>query len=136
MYLLDTNVISELRKPQADVNVVSWARNIPAPRMFISVITLMELETGVLRVERRDPAQGKVMRSWLKRHVVPTFDTRILPVDAAVAIRCANLHVPDRASESDFLIAATALVHGLTVVTHNTGDFKSSGVGLINPWEQ
>ncbi|BBP69912.1 twitching motility protein PilT [Pseudomonas sp. Seg1] len=135
MYLLDTNVISELRKPQADANVVAWAKSTSAPSMFISVITLMELETGVLRIERRDPDQGKVLRRWLKRHVVPAFDTRILPIDVAVAVRCASLHVPDRASESDALIAATALVHGLTVVTRNIGDFQNSGVALINPWD-
>lgn len=134
MYLLDTNVISELRKPKADANVVAWAKSVIAPRLFISVITLKELETGVLRMERRDPAQGKVLRTWLKRHVMPAFDARILPVDAAVALRCANLHVPDQANESDALIAATALVHGLTVVTRNINDFKSSGVAVINPW--
>ncbi|KAE9641414.1 type II toxin-antitoxin system VapC family toxin [Pseudomonas sp. PB106] len=136
MYLLDTHVISELRKPQADKNVVAWARTVIAPRMFISAITLKELETGVLRMERRDPVQGKVLRSWLKRHVMPAFDARILPVDAAVALRCAGLHVPDRANESDSLIAATALVHGLTVVTRNIADFQASGVALLNPWEE
>ena len=136
MYLLDTNVISELRKPQADANVVAWAKSVTAPRMFISVVTLKELETGVLRMERREPAQGKVLRTWLKRHVMPAFDARILPVDAAVALRCAHLQVPDQANESDALIAATALVHGLTVVTRNVSDFKSSGVALINPWEE
>lgn len=134
MYLLDTHVISELRKPQADANVVAWAKSILAPRLFISAITLKELETGVLRMERRDPAQGSVLRTWLKRHVMPAFDGRILAVDAAVALRCARLHVPDQANESDALIAATALVHGLTVVTRNIDDFKSSGVELINPW--
>ncbi|MBK5355030.1 type II toxin-antitoxin system VapC family toxin [Pseudomonas sp. TH41] len=134
MFLLDTNVISELRKPQADANVVAWAQGVIAPRMFISAITLKELETGVLRIERRDPAQGKVLRTWLKRHVMPAFDGRILPIDAAVALRCAGLHVPDRVNEADSLIAATALVHGLTVVTRNISDFQSSGVALINPW--
>lgn len=136
MYLLDTNVISELRKPQADANVVAWARSILASRMFISAITLKELETGVLRMERRDPAQGKILRTWLKRHVMPAFDARILPVDAAVALRCAHLHVPDQGNESDALIAATALVHGLTVVTRNVNDFRPSGVALINPWDE
>ena len=136
MYLLDTNVISELRKPQADKNVVAWAKTVAAPRLYISAITLKELETGVLQMERRDPAQGKVLRTWLKRHVMPAFDARILPIDAAVAFRCASLHVPDRANEGDALIAATALVHGLTVVTRNVADFQSSGVKLINPWDQ
>ena len=136
MYLLDTNVISELRKPQADAKVVAWAKSVIAPRMFISAITLKELGTGVLRIERRDPVQGKVLRTWLKRHVMPAFDARILPVDAAVALRCAQLHVPDQANESDALIAATALVHGLTVVTRNVCDFRSSGVPLLNPWNE
>ncbi|MHA3738961.1 PIN domain-containing protein [Pseudomonas sp. Eth.TT006] len=136
MYLLDTNVISELRKPQADSNVVSWANSVSAPRLYISAITLKELETGVLRMERRDPAQGKLLRSWLIRHVMPAFEARILPVDAAVALRCASLHVPDQANESDALIAATALVHGLTVVTRNVSDFQASGVALINPWDR
>ncbi|NNA66311.1 type II toxin-antitoxin system VapC family toxin [Pseudomonas gessardii] len=136
MYLLDTNVISELRKPQADKNVVAWAKTVAAPRLYISAITLKELETGVLRLERRDPAQGKVLRTWLKRHVMPAFDARILPIDAAVALRCASLHVPDRTNESDALIAATALVHGLTVVTRNVADFQGSGVTLINPWDE
>lgn len=135
MYLLDTNVISELRKPKADKNVVAWANTVIAPRLFVSAITLKELETGVLRMERRDPVQGKVLRTWLKHHVMPAFDARILPVDAAVALRCASLHVPDNANESDALIAATALVHGLTVVTRNVADFASCGVALINPWE-
>ncbi|NMX32407.1 type II toxin-antitoxin system VapC family toxin [Pseudomonas sp. WS 5413] len=136
MYLLDTNVISELRKPQADKNVVAWAKTVAAPRLYISAITLKELETGVMRMERRAPAQGKVLRTWLKRHVMPAFDARILPIDAAVALRCASLHVPDRANEGDALIAATALVHGLTVVTRNVADFQSSGVKLINPWDE
>ncbi|MGZ0713948.1 PIN domain-containing protein [Pseudomonas palleroniana] len=136
MYLLDTHVISELRKPQADAKVVAWAKSVIAPRMFISAITLKELETGVLRLERRDPVQGKVLRTWLKKHVMPAFDARILPVDAAVALRCAQLHVPDQANESDALIAATALVHGLTVVTRNVCDFQSSGVPLLNPWNE
>ena len=136
MYLLTAGVISELRKPKADANVVAWARSVIAPRMFVSVVTLKELEIAVLRMERRDPAQGEVLRTWLKRHVMPAFDARILPVDAAVALRCAHLHVPDQANESDALIAATALVHGLTVVTRNVSDFKSSGVAVINPWDE
>jgi toxin FitB len=136
MYLLTASVISELRKPKADANVVAWARSVIAPRMFVSVVTLKELEIAVLRMERRDPVQGKVLRTWLKRHVMPAFDARILPVDAAVALRCAHLHVPDQANESDALIAATALVHGLTVVTRNVSDFKASGVTVINPWDE
>lgn len=134
MYLLDTNVVSELRKAQADENVVAWARSVTAPSLFLSAITVLELETGILRTERRDPAQGGLLRSWLDNHVMPAFAGRILAVDNAVALRCARLHVPDRSNECDALIAATALVHGLTVVTRNVADFQSSGVRLINPW--
>jgi predicted nucleic acid-binding protein len=134
MFLLDTNVVSELRKAQADNNVVAWARSVAAPSLFLSAITVLELETGILRIERRDPAQGGLLRSWLDNHVMPAFAGRILAVDSAVALRCARLHVPDRSNECDALIAATALVHGLTVVTRNVADFQSSGVRLINPW--
>ncbi|CAN1600071.1 PIN domain-containing protein [Pseudomonas mediterranea] len=135
MYLLDTNVISELRKPQADRNVQAWARSVAAPSLYVSAITVLELETGVLRFERKDPSQGSRLRTWLDNHVLPAFAGRILAVDRAVALRCARLHVPDRSNECDALIAATALIHGLTVVTRNVADFEASGVTLLNPWE-
>ncbi|MFJ2487829.1 type II toxin-antitoxin system VapC family toxin [Pseudomonas sp. NPDC087639] len=134
MFLLDTNVISELRKPQADKQVVAWANSIPAANLYLSAMTVLELETGILRIERRAPPQGGLLRNWLERHVKPAFSGRILSVDSAVATRCAQLHVPDRSNECDALIAATALVHGLTVVTRNVADFEMSGVHLINPW--
>ncbi|WP_411386931.1 type II toxin-antitoxin system VapC family toxin [Pseudomonas sp. MPB03] len=134
MFLLDTNVISELRKSQADKNVQAWARSVPAPSLYVSAITVLELETGVLRFERKDPTQGSRLRAWLDDHVLPAFAGRILAVDRAVALRCARLHVPDRSNECDALIAATALVHGLTVVTRNVSDFQSCGVALLNPW--
>ncbi|ROM76930.1 VapC toxin family PIN domain ribonuclease [Pseudomonas brassicacearum] len=134
MFLLDTHVISELRKPQADRNVQAWARSVPAPSLYVSAITVLELETGVLRFERKDPAQGSRLREWLDNHVMPAFAGRILTIDRAVALRCARLHVPDRCNECDALIAATALVHGLTVVTRNVNDFQGSGVALLNPW--
>jgi hypothetical protein len=137
MYLLDTNVVSELRKARsgkADVNVCTWAAGIPAADMFLSVISVLELETGVLLIERRDPTQGAVLRAWLDDHVLPAFAERILPVDVAVAQRCARLHVPAPSAERDALIAATALVHGLTVVTRNIADFQAAGVRLLNPW--
>ena len=138
MFLLDTNVISELRKAKsgkADNNVVAWANSVSAARLFISVITILELETGVLLLERRDPDQGAVLRSWLSAHVLPAFFGRILAVDTAVAQRCARLHVPDPRSDRDAIIAATALVHGMTVVTRNTDDFELTGVEVLNPWE-
>ncbi|WP_426578539.1 type II toxin-antitoxin system VapC family toxin [Xenorhabdus stockiae] len=138
MYVLDTNVVSELRKiraGKADPNVVAWAENVDATALFVSAITIMELELGILLIERKDATQGAILRAWLEQHVLPEFSERTLPVDTAVAQRCARLHVPDRCSERDALIAATALVHGMTVVTRNVADFQSSGVTILNPWE-
>ena len=139
MYLLDTNVVSELRKARsrkADANVTEWAAGIPPLSLFLSSITILELETGVLLLERRDPAQGGVLRIWLDNHVLPAFAGRILVIDTAVAQRCARLHVPDRRSDRDSLIAATALTHGLTVVTRNIADFAPTGVPIIDPWQR
>ena len=138
MYLLDTNVIAELRKatsPKVDHKVLGWATSVSTASLFLSVITVLELETGTLLVERRDPTQGAVLRSWLNTHVLPAFSDRILPVDTPVAQRCARLHVPDPRSDRDALIAATALVHGMTVVTRNIKDFAPTGVELLNPWK-
>ncbi|WP_222941858.1 type II toxin-antitoxin system VapC family toxin [Xenorhabdus indica] len=138
MYVLDTNVVSELRKiraGKADPNVAAWAENVDAADLFVSAITIMELELGILLIERKDAAQGVILRAWLEQHVLPEFSERTLPVDTAVAQRCARLHVPDRCSERDALIAATALVHGMTVVTRNVADFQSTGVTILNPWE-
>ncbi|WP_207227090.1 type II toxin-antitoxin system VapC family toxin [Advenella incenata] len=138
MFLLDTNVISELRKVRlgrADKNVAQWADSVDAIDLYLSAITIQELELGVLLVERREPTQGAIFRTWLENHVLPAFSGRILPVDIAVAQRCALLHVPDPRPAMDSLIAATALVHGLTLVTRNVADFQSSGVVMLNPWE-
>lgn len=135
MFLLDTNVISELRRPQrADRNVLAWADKIPAASFFLSVITILEIELGTLQVARKDVAQGTILRSWIDEQILPRFEGRILAVDTAVAQRCARLHVPDPRAERDALIAATALVHGLTVVTRNVTDFEASGVALFDPW--
>ena len=136
MYLLDTNVVSELRKAKSGKiapTVLTWVNRVPAASLFLSVIAILELETGVLLVERRDPKQGLVLRSWLDDHVLPAFSERILSV--AVAQCCARLHVPDPRSDRDVLLAATALVHGMTVVTRNADDFSSSGVEILNPGE-
>ncbi|WP_284618949.1 type II toxin-antitoxin system VapC family toxin [Aquabacterium humicola] len=135
MILLDTNVVSELRRPaRADRHVLAWAQAAAAAQFHLSVITVLELELGILRVQRRDAAQGEVLRAWLDGQVLPQFEGRILPIDTAVALRCARLHVPDPRAERDALIAATALVHGMTVATRNQADFAPTGVPTINPW--
>jgi predicted nucleic acid-binding protein len=136
-YLLDTNVVSELRKAKsgkANPTIAAWATRVPAGSLYLSVITVLELEMGVLQIERRDPKQGAVMRAWLDEHVLPAFAGRVLPIDTSIAQQCARLHVPNRLSERDSMIAATALVHRMTVVTRNVADFKASGVPIINPW--
>lgn len=137
MYLLDTNVVSELRKirlGKADGHVAAWADSMDATELYLSVITIQELEIGVLLAERRDPLQGAIFRAWLNSHVLPAFTGRVLAVDTAVALRSARLHVPDPRPVRDGLIAATALVHGMTVVTRNVADFKPTGVRTLNPW--
>lgn len=137
MYLLDTNVVSELRKirlGKADGHVAAWADSIDATDLYLSVITIQELEIGVLLAERRDPSQGAIFRVWLNSHVLPAFAGRVLAVDTAVALRSARLHVPDPRPVHDGLIAATALVHGMTVVTRNVADFEPTGVQTLNPW--
>jgi predicted nucleic acid-binding protein len=138
MFLLDTNVLSELRKAgdgKADANVIAWISSVDAAALYLSSMTLLEVELGILRIERRDAAQGARLRIWMTHHVLPEFLDRILPVDAAVALRCAALHVPDPRSDRDALIAATALVHGMTVVTRNVADFEATGVPILNPWD-
>jgi toxin FitB len=136
MFLLDTNVISELRRPaRADRNVVKWARTIPAASFFLSVISILEIELGAQLSARKDAAQGAVLRAWIDDQILPHFEGRILAIDTPVAQRCARLHVPDRRAERDALMAATAMVHGLTVVTRNVADFEPVGVALLNPWQ-
>jgi toxin FitB len=136
MFLLDTNVISELRRPdKADRNVAGWASTFPAASFFISAISILEIELGALLIARKDAAQGELLRGWIDHQILAQFEGRVVAVDTAVAQRCAQLHVPNPRAERDALIAATALVHGLTVVTRNLTDFESTGVALINPWK-
>jgi predicted nucleic acid-binding protein len=137
MLLLDTNVVSELRKVRlgkADKQVARWADSVEASDLHLSVIAIQELEIGVLLVERRDPAQGSILRTWLNGHVLPAFHGRIVDVDIAIAQRSARLNVPEPRPVRDGLIAATALVHGMTVVTRNVADFAPTGVAVLNPW--
>lgn len=136
MFLLDTNVLSELRRrARVHPRVGVWADSVLPTDLFLSAITILEIEAGMLSVRRRDPAQGKVLAEWIDGRVLPAFEGRILPVDTSVARRCAHLHVPDPRAERDALIAATALVHRLTVATRNVADFQSMGVPLFNPWD-
>ena len=137
MFILDTNVVSELRKVRvgkADEHVARWADSADAADLYLSVITIQELEIGVLLAERRDPAQGAIFRAWLNNHVLPAFAGRVLPIDVAVAQRSARLHVPDPRPVRDGLIAATALVHDMIVVTRNVADFEPTGARILNPW--
>jgi predicted nucleic acid-binding protein len=114
--------------------VLAWASTQPIAAQFISAITVLELEMGVLQKERKDAVQGAVLRQWLDGIVLPQFSGRILALDHIVALKCARLHVPDPRAERDALIAATALVHGMTVVTRNVEDFAGTGVSIFNPW--
>jgi predicted nucleic acid-binding protein len=137
MYLLDTNAVSELRRPPRDSPSMNFARWISGMRMddlYLSAVTLEELKIGVLRMERRDPRQGAALRLWINKHVLPAFEGRILPLDQRVAFEAARLHVPNPIAIRDGYIAATALVHDMSVVTRNVGHFEASGVRLLNPW--
>ena len=138
MFLLDTNVVSELRKVRggkANPGVATWAEQVPSSVLFISAVTIHELEHGVLLMERSDPNQGALLRAWLDQSVTAAFKSRVLVVDERVARRAAALHVPDPAPFRDALIGATALVHDMTVVTRNVKDFERfDGLDVLNPW--
>ena len=139
MYVLDTNVVSELRKARSgriDQHVLAWSASVPVRSLFLSVVTILELEQGVLSVSRRDPTQGQRLGLWLQRDVLEAFSQRILAVDTKVAVRGARLHVPDPRPERDALIAATALIHGMTVVTRNVADFLPTGARTLDPWSR
>lgn len=138
MFVLDTDVVSELRKVEAgkgDRKVAAWSAQVTARETFLAAITIHELELGIELLERKDKRQGAILRAWMDTRVLPEFDGRILPVDVAVALRCAKLHVPNPRPMRDALIAATALVHRMTVVTRNVRDFEPMGVEVLNPWE-
>jgi len=135
MFLLDTNVLSELRRPdKANPGLIAWAKSTVPAVLFISAITLFEIESGAAQATRKDAIKGKVLRTWIETHVMPAFRGRIIAVDAVVAQRCAVLHAPDPRPQRDSLIAATALVHRMTVITRNARDFEPMGVQLLNPW--
>ena len=135
MYLFDTNVISELRRPaSADPNVLRWASGVEEDRIRLSVVTIQEIDLGVQRLARRDTRQAAMLAEWFERDVLDRHRDRILPIDIRIARRMASLHVPVSRPAMDALLAATALVHGLTLATRNERDFVGTGVDLINPW--
>lgn len=134
MYLLDTNVVSELRKRRGDPGVKQWVAEQSAADLAISVVTVIEIETGILRKGRTDPEQARILARWFEQNVLTGFADRILPLDLAAARRIASLHVPDQAPQHDALIAGTALTRALTVVTRNTRDFERAGVEYLDPW--
>jgi toxin FitB len=136
MFLLDTNVISELRsgKPRQAVVVRTWAETIPTNQFYLSSISILELDMGVRRMERKDGPQGQVLRAWVTA-VMQQFQDQVLPFTTQTALLCAPMHVPDTRSFRDSMIAATAIEHGLRLVTRNVGDFQDLGIALINPWE-
>jgi hypothetical protein len=138
MYLLDTNVVSELRKVKAgkaDKNVAQWSKSVDANDLFISVITLQEIELGILLMEKKGATQGALLRRWFTDQVIPTFAERTLVVDAAVAKKYAEINAESIRPYRDGFIAATALVHRMTLVTRDVGDFEGTGVALVNPWK-
>lgn len=136
MFLLDTNVVSELRRPdRTNPRVAAWADSVSPSDMFLSSVTVLELETGALLLGRRSGGQGRLIQQWIEDRVLVAFAERILAVDTAVARRCAHLHVPAPRPYRDSLIAATALVHHLIVVTRNRADFEPMAVTVLNPWE-
>jgi predicted nucleic acid-binding protein len=137
MYLLDTNVISELREPRsrpADRHVVRWARSVPASALYLSVVSILEIQIGMLQIERRDPIQAEILRGWIEGKILPGFAGKVLPIDIEIAQRAAALHIPDPRPEHDALIAATALVHNMVVVTRDAAGFAPTGVRILNPW--
>jgi toxin FitB len=135
MYLLDTNVLSELRKRNGDMRVKRWVNDQRVAELAISVVTVIEIEMGILQKRRTDLEQARLLTGWFEKNVLTGFVDRILPLDLAAARRVTALHVPDHAPPHDALIAGTALARGLTVVTRNVRDFHRSGVEVFNPWE-
>ncbi|MBN6067169.1 type II toxin-antitoxin system VapC family toxin [Aggregatibacter actinomycetemcomitans] len=137
MYLLDTNIVSELRKLEkgrADPNVTKWFQQVDLQQAYLSVITLFEIKIGILQLIRHDAQQATILQNWFTNTLLPNFENRILPLDQNVALACAELHIPDKKPLNGSYLAATAKVHHLKMVTRNLKDFQHSGVEIINPF--
>ncbi|HEX7089914.1 MAG TPA: type II toxin-antitoxin system VapC family toxin [Longimicrobiales bacterium] len=137
MYLLDTNVVSELRKPRRDPGVVQWLAQVPADGLYLSVITIGEIARGIAKQRRTGTEQSishaDALQAWLEG-LLADYSQRILPVDVAIATRWGRLCDAHPQHPTDMLIAATALDHGLTVVTRNVAHFRPAGVPVIDPF--
>ena len=137
MYILDTNVVSELRKKQsgrANPHVIQWAETVATAQLYLSAVTIFEIEMGIQKVSLRGD-QSERLRIWLADHVMTAFAGRILSIDQHVAMLFAKMMVPTTRPYRDALIAATAQYHGYIVVTRNTKDFARLPVQTLNPWE-
>jgi toxin FitB len=132
-FLLDTNVVSEIRKHPPDTGVASWFASVPADELFLSVLVVGEIRQGVARLARRDPAQAEIFEGWLSQ-LVDSYGDRLVPVTERIAQAWGRLNVPDPVPVVDGLMAATALVHDWTLVTRNVSDIRSTGVRLLNPF--
>ncbi|MCY6412791.1 type II toxin-antitoxin system VapC family toxin [Acinetobacter sp. VNH17] len=138
MYLLDTNILSQIRKihhPHCPNAFKHWFETTDLSLCYLSVITIFEIEQGILRKEHIDPIQGHLLRTWFEQKIQSEFKDRVLELNMTIALKTAQLHVPNPASLTDSMIGATALQHNLTLITRNTKDFQSFGVKLFNPFE-
>jgi predicted nucleic acid-binding protein len=133
-YLLDTNIVSELRKRQPDPRVVAWYDSVPSSRLFLSVLTVGEIRLGIERLRRKDGAAADGLERWL-RGLLSAYGEHIIGIDAETAQEWGRLSVPDPLPVIDGLLAASARVRGWTLVTRNTADLARSGAAVLNPFE-
>ncbi len=132
-FLLDTNVVSEIRKQEPDAGVAKWFASVSADRLFLSVLVVGEIRQGIERLARRDSAQAEIFERWLSQ-LVSDYADRLVPVTEQIAEAWGRLNVPDPVPVVDGLMAATALVHDWTLVTRNVNDVRSTGVRLLSPF--